>query len=458
MKHIIQEARHEKGMTKEELAEKCGTTKSYISKIENDVKEVKISTLQKIVHEGLDSELQLKIKLRQRSKKALMTRVKDRCNESLWVIGIPNKIMKIKILIPVFLIVLVSSCSTNKKALRDKYNYDSFILYDDHYIHNILHFENSVHSSFHLRGKIRSVHIIDTNTESGRQSSIKYYYNSSKEIERLTNYDEDLVEIMDRTYYHYLNYGGHSILKEGYSNYNPNRSELYRSSHFTKLNLVVLHTFENNELKNVDSIYYQDNFHPILIKHYDAFGVLQSINKIEYDNKKTSLNLIARKHGHSFGAKRVYNQNNKHLYVSPISNINFETLEYKVEKTKNEITSWDNENFVHVKGENDTLYYDSGIKCLIRKTSTNTSKTYFNQSLMPISTEYKYATEEQTININFTYNKYGDLESRVNKESRPYDDKETYLYKYDSQGNWIERKMFINDKLYKTTERRITYY
>jgi ribosome-binding protein aMBF1 (putative translation factor) len=65
---MIQEARHEQGMTQEELAEKCGTTKSYISKLENDVKEVRISTLQKIVHEGLDGELQLNIKLRQRLK------------------------------------------------------------------------------------------------------------------------------------------------------------------------------------------------------------------------------------------------------------------------------------------------------------------------------------------------------------------------------------------------------
>ncbi len=65
---MIQEARHKKGMTQEQLAEKCGTTKSYISKLENDVKEVRISTLQKIVHDGLDGELQLNIKLRQRSK------------------------------------------------------------------------------------------------------------------------------------------------------------------------------------------------------------------------------------------------------------------------------------------------------------------------------------------------------------------------------------------------------
>lgn len=32
-------------MTQEELAEKCGTNKGHISKIENNIKEVRISTL-----------------------------------------------------------------------------------------------------------------------------------------------------------------------------------------------------------------------------------------------------------------------------------------------------------------------------------------------------------------------------------------------------------------------------
>lgn len=54
---LLQEARLEKGLTQEELAEKSGTTKFYISKIENDVKEVRISTLQKIVEAGLDEKV-----------------------------------------------------------------------------------------------------------------------------------------------------------------------------------------------------------------------------------------------------------------------------------------------------------------------------------------------------------------------------------------------------------------
>jgi DNA-binding XRE family transcriptional regulator len=60
---LIHEARIEKGLTQEELAKKVGTTKSYISKIENNVKEVRISTLQKIVELGLGGQLQLSIKL-----------------------------------------------------------------------------------------------------------------------------------------------------------------------------------------------------------------------------------------------------------------------------------------------------------------------------------------------------------------------------------------------------------
>ena len=60
---MIQDARIEKGLTQEQLAVKCGTTKSYISRIENNIKEVRISTLQKIVELGFGGKLQLSIKL-----------------------------------------------------------------------------------------------------------------------------------------------------------------------------------------------------------------------------------------------------------------------------------------------------------------------------------------------------------------------------------------------------------
>ncbi len=60
---LIQEARLEQGMTQEQLADKCGTNKAYISRVENNIKDVRISTLQKIVERGFGGQLQMSIKL-----------------------------------------------------------------------------------------------------------------------------------------------------------------------------------------------------------------------------------------------------------------------------------------------------------------------------------------------------------------------------------------------------------
>ena len=60
---LLLEARLEKGMTQEQLADKCGTNKAYISKVENDIKDVRISTLQKIIEVGLGGRLNLSVTL-----------------------------------------------------------------------------------------------------------------------------------------------------------------------------------------------------------------------------------------------------------------------------------------------------------------------------------------------------------------------------------------------------------
>ena len=60
---LLHEARIKKGLTQSELADKVGTTKSYISKIENNIKEVRLSTLQRIVQLGLGGHLDLSIRL-----------------------------------------------------------------------------------------------------------------------------------------------------------------------------------------------------------------------------------------------------------------------------------------------------------------------------------------------------------------------------------------------------------
>jgi HTH-type transcriptional regulator / antitoxin HipB len=58
---MLQELRKEKGLTQEELAEKCGTTKSYISRIENDASDIRVSTLMRIIQEGLGYHLMFNV-------------------------------------------------------------------------------------------------------------------------------------------------------------------------------------------------------------------------------------------------------------------------------------------------------------------------------------------------------------------------------------------------------------
>ncbi len=56
---LIQEARKKKHLTQEELALRVGTTKNYISRIENDASDIRLSTLLRIINEGLGGHLSL---------------------------------------------------------------------------------------------------------------------------------------------------------------------------------------------------------------------------------------------------------------------------------------------------------------------------------------------------------------------------------------------------------------
>lgn len=58
---LIQEAREKKHLTQEELAHKCGTTKSYISRIENDASDIRLSTLLRIIQQGLGGHLRFSL-------------------------------------------------------------------------------------------------------------------------------------------------------------------------------------------------------------------------------------------------------------------------------------------------------------------------------------------------------------------------------------------------------------
>lgn len=58
---MLQELRKEQGMTQEQLATKCGTTKTYISRIENNASDIRLSTLMRIIREGFGGHLNISV-------------------------------------------------------------------------------------------------------------------------------------------------------------------------------------------------------------------------------------------------------------------------------------------------------------------------------------------------------------------------------------------------------------
>lgn len=58
---LIQEMREKQNLTQEQLAAKCGTTKSYISRIENNASDIRLSTLMRIIRQGLGGHLRLTV-------------------------------------------------------------------------------------------------------------------------------------------------------------------------------------------------------------------------------------------------------------------------------------------------------------------------------------------------------------------------------------------------------------
>ncbi len=58
---LIKKSRTELGLTQEELAKKSGTTKHYISRLENNKSGIEVSTLRKIIEGGLGKQMKIEI-------------------------------------------------------------------------------------------------------------------------------------------------------------------------------------------------------------------------------------------------------------------------------------------------------------------------------------------------------------------------------------------------------------
>jgi DNA-binding XRE family transcriptional regulator len=59
---IVRSARIKAGLTQNELAQRAGTTRFYISRFENDKSDIELSTFKRIIESGLGKRLEVRIK------------------------------------------------------------------------------------------------------------------------------------------------------------------------------------------------------------------------------------------------------------------------------------------------------------------------------------------------------------------------------------------------------------
>jgi DNA-binding XRE family transcriptional regulator len=59
---LVRDTRIKSGLTQKELAIKSGTSRNYISRIENDRSDIELDTLRKIIETGLGKHLEINVK------------------------------------------------------------------------------------------------------------------------------------------------------------------------------------------------------------------------------------------------------------------------------------------------------------------------------------------------------------------------------------------------------------
>ena len=59
--NLIKESRLKSGLTQQELAVMSGTSRNYISRIENDKSDIELATLRKIIETGLGKKLDIRV-------------------------------------------------------------------------------------------------------------------------------------------------------------------------------------------------------------------------------------------------------------------------------------------------------------------------------------------------------------------------------------------------------------
>lgn len=145
---------------------------------------------------------------------------------------------------------------------------------------------------------------------------------------------------------------------------------------------------------------------------------------------------------------------------------------YNQEKLeKREIYEFDQQGrTITYKKDNERTYISYHGNTVVDSTSTYGGTKYFKKAkfkkghLINLS-NYKYTNALKTEEVlleetKYSYNRKGHLvsEEHIDTDDDATNYHHTYEYQYDSEGNWIVQKVYVNDKPSQTYIRKITYY
>lgn len=349
-------------------------------------------------------------------------------------------------------------------SFGQKNNYNSFVSYEDEYLDKILYPQKFISSGsdYLFIGEIKSVYLekLDgTGKITGAPS--KTFFNKKQKVDKRIIYSNNLKDYNVIEFYYSSKYGGDPVVKASYEILNGETKHNTKSEIDTIKQLIINKRFINNQLNEIDSIFYTKDFKPLEIRTSSPKYIDKSIKKIAYLENGRIYKEVYKRNNSSFGSFMRYNEAGKILYSYQLKFEEFDNvpIDYDDEnKSKGVEFKWKNDKDFDVYENNklvSTFVFND--RKIHKEDNESSSTTYFDQHLLPIkivSVDNRY---NFNIEITFEYNKFNDLVT----EKVKYDDApmiiKSYKYLFDEKNNWIERKEYENGKLIFTTKRKIDY-
>lgn len=351
-----------------------------------------------------------------------------------------------------------------------KYNYNTFVAFEDEYLDQIMFFQRHISSGSDaiFYGNVKSVTLKKFYAD-GKQldTPSQSFFDSKRKLIQKTTFFPDHQKTT--SFYFLPKYTGNPVFKESFQMRQKDTIYDIKSEIDTFKKRIITTHFYRGSVTALDTVFYDENFLPQEIRSYEN-NKKKSVFRAHYlKNGKLHLSTTIRNSKQDKGNLFQYNELGQLLSSCTFHANSFEDIfrkeqskekwDVKIDACVEDFTlEWKGKSFVYTEKSGDLYQYDDKTRTLeIRKNGTKTL-AYFNQDGLPkhyISMEERYNVKTE---IFYGYNEKKDLISQKVLQDGQLVTTTTFQYIYDAQKNWTERKEFENGKLLMRTQRIIEYH